>query len=54
MISLGLVTTTHYKIGGSVVTPRFGGLLHRELEALHGHKGYGRWVLSGASTDRCV
>ena len=28
MISLGLVTTTHYKIGGSVATPRFGGLLH--------------------------
>ena len=33
--ALGWVTATRYKIGGSVVTPRFGGLLH-------GHKGYGR------------
>ena len=31
------------QIGGSVVTLRFGGLLHGELElSSEGHKGYGR------------
>ena len=28
------MTATRYKIGGSVVTLRFGGLFHRELDAL--------------------
>ena len=38
-----LVQPCHrYKIGGSVETPGFSGLLHGELEALHWHKSYGR------------
>ena len=36
------MTATHYKIGGSIVTLVFGDLLHKELEALHGHKSYER------------
>ena len=41
--ALGWVTETRYKIGGSVVTPRFGVLLH-------GHKGYGQ-VCPGTTVD---
>ena len=38
-----LVQSCHrYKIGCSVETPGFNGLLHGELEALHWHKIYGR------------
>ena len=48
--ALGWVTATCYKIGGSVVTPRFGGLLHGELVSLHMHRGYRRvcpWTMVG-------
>ena len=38
----GWVTAKRYKIGGSIVTIVFGGLLQGELEALHGHKSYER------------
>ena len=33
------MTATHYKIGGSVVTLRSGGLSHEELEVLSTGKG---------------
>ena len=54
------VTSTRYKIGGSIVTPRFGGLPHAELEAPKGTRvtdGFDRgrrWVSSGAGMDRLV
>ena len=48
------MTTTRYKIGGSGGIPRFGGLLHGELEALGRHKGNG-WVCPWATVGvvRC-
>ena len=41
--AFGWVSAKRYNIGSSIATPKFGGLLHEELEALHGHKGFG-WV----------
>ena len=40
------MSVIHYKIGGSVVTPGFGGVLHGELWALLGHK-VNCWVCQG-------
>ena len=38
--AIGRVTATRYKIDCNAVTLRFGGLLHGELEAVHGlHTG---------------
>ena len=60
------MTATPYKISGSVMTPGFGDPLYGELEALHGHKGYGQvcqwttvdvvvcrygWVCPGTTVD---
>ena len=44
--ALGCVTATRYKIGGSLVTPRFSGLPQGELETLKGTK-----VTDGLSVD---
>ena len=44
------MSAIRYKIGGSVVTLGFGGLLHGELGALLGHKGNWR-VCQGTTVD---
>ena len=43
MISPWMGDLNTLKASGSVVTLRFGGLLHQEIEVLHGRKGWG-WV----------
>ena len=53
--ALEWVTATRYKVGGSVVTPRFGGLLHSRAQGLRTglDDGGGRRVLvrTGLSGD---